>query len=143
MLKTLDPILSPALLRALRAMGHGDEIVIVDANFPATSTGRPVIRLDGIAATRALDAILSLLPLDTFVPHAAWCMEVVGAPDREEPIFAEFREIIARREGARFDLARLERFAFYERALKAFAIVATGESRLYGNVILKKGVIEQ
>jgi L-fucose mutarotase len=141
LLKTLDPILSPDLLRTLRAMGHGDEIVIVDANFPAEGTGRPVIRLDGLTATAVLDAILSLLPLDTFVPEAAWAMEVVGAPDRDEPIFGEFRDIIGRREGPQFGLAKLERFAFYARAKQAFAVVATGEARLYGNIILKKGVI--
>jgi L-fucose mutarotase len=141
MLKTLDPILSPDLLRALRAMGHGDEIVVVDGNFPAEGTGRPVIRLDGLTATAVLDAILSVLPLDTFVPQAAWVMEVVGAPEQEEPIFGEFREIVARREGPQFGLAKLERFAFYDRAARSFAIVATGESRFYGNIILKKGVI--
>ena len=141
MLKNLDPILTPDLLRALRAMGHGDEIVIVDANYPAASAGPPVVRLDGVDATRALDAILSVMPLDDFVPEACWRMEVVGAPDAEQPIFAEFRKIIAAREGARFKLGSIERFAFYERARRCFAVVATNERRLYGNVILKKGVI--
>jgi len=141
MLKNLDPVLTPDLLRILRAMGHGDDIAIVDANFPAQSSGPPVTRLDGVEATRVLDAVLSVMPLDDFVPEACWRMEVVGQPDAEQPIFPEFRAIIAAREGESFRLASLERFAFYERARKAFAIVATGERRLYGNIILKKGVV--
>ena len=140
MLKNLNPILTPDLLQALRAMGHGDEIVIVDGNYPAESSGPPVVRLDGIDATRALDAILSVMPLDDFVPEACWRMEVVGA-DAEQPIFAEFRKIIAKHEGEAFKLASLERFAFYERARKCFAVVATGERRLYGNIMLKMGVV--
>jgi L-fucose mutarotase len=141
MLKAIDPLLNPDLLYTLRAMGHGDEIAIVDANFPADSTGPDVIRLDAVEAPRALDAILSVMPLDTFVPEACWRMEVVGDAAAEHPIFAEFRAVIAEREGANFKLASLERFAFYERASECNAIVVTGERRLYGNVILKKGVI--
>ena len=91
MLKNLDPMLTPDLLHALRAMGHGDEIAIVDANYPANSPGPRVVRLDGVDATRALDAILSVMPLDDFVPEACWRMQVVGAPDEEQPMFAEFR----------------------------------------------------
>ncbi len=141
MLKGLNPLLSPELLATLRAMGHGDEIAIVDANFPAASMARRLLRLDGLSATAVLDAVLSVMPLDDFVPEAAWRMEVVGDPDAEQPIFGEFREILARREGPGFALAALERFAFYERAKAAYAIVATGEGRLYGNIILKKGVV--
>lgn len=141
MLKGLDPLLSPDLLKTLRAMGHGDEIALVDANFPASSLGPPTLRLDGVSATAALDAILSVMPLDDFVAPACWRMEVVGAPDAEQPIFAEFRAIVAAREGAGFTLGALERHAFYARAAKAFAIVATGETRLYGNILLKKGVV--
>jgi L-fucose mutarotase len=141
MLKGIDPLLSPDLLRALRAMGHGDEIVIADANFPVEASGLPVIRLDGVSATVALGAILSVMPLDSFVPETAWCMEVVGHPDQEEPIFAEFRSTIRTHEGSEFRMGKLERYAFYERASACFAVVATGERRLYGNLILKKGVI--
>ena len=141
MLKGIDPLLSPDLLALLRAMGHGDEIAIVDANFPAASSARRLVRLDGVSATAALDAILSVMPLDEFVPEAAWRMEVVDAPDAEQPIFADFRGILARREGLDTLLSSLERFAFYERARTAYAIVATGEARLYGNIILKKGII--
>ncbi len=141
MLKAIDPLLNPDLLYVLRAMGHGDEIVIVDANYPAQSAGPDVIRLDAVDATRALDAVLSVMPLDTFVDEACWRMEVVGDAESDEPIFAEFRAVIAKREGPRFKLGRLERFAFYERARHCFAVIATGERRLYGNVILKKGII--
>ena len=141
MLKNLDPLLTPDLLQVLRAMGHGDEIVLVDANYPAESAGPEVVRLDGIEATRVLDAVLSVMPLDDFVPEACWRMEVVGAAGDEQPIFEEFRAIIAKREGAKFKLASLERFAFYERARECFAVVATGERRLYGNIILKKGIV--
>jgi L-fucose mutarotase len=141
MLKGLDPLLTPDLLRTLRAMGHGDEIAIVDGNYPAESAGPPVIRLDGISTTAALNAVLSVMPLDSFVPAAAWCMEVVGQPDAEQPIFGEFRGALRKYEGERFQLAKLERFAFYERAGLCFSVVATGERRLYGNIILKKGVI--
>ena len=141
MLKNLDPLLTPDLLQVLRAMGHGDEVVLVDANYPAESAGPQVVRLDGIETTRVLDAVLSVMPLDDFVPEACWRMEVVGAAGSEEPIFEEFRAIIAKREGAKFKLASLERFAFYERARGCFAVVATGERRLYGNIILKKGIV--
>ena len=109
MLKGLDPILGPDLLAVLRAMGHGDDIVIADANFPAATMAgsRPVIRLDGLAATRILDAVLSVMPRDDFVPEAALRMEVVGAPQEEMPIFEEFRRVIAAREGAQFKLCLL------------------------------------
>lgn len=141
MLKGLDPLLSPDLLHALRSMGHGDLIAIVDANFPAASTGRPVIRLPGADASAVADAILSVMPLDDFVPEAAWCMEVVGDPGADLPIMDEFRASILKHEGERFALAKLERFKFYDHAIKAFTIVSTGERRLYGNLLLKKGVV--
>ncbi len=141
MLKGLDPILGPELLSTLREMGHGDDIVIVDTNYPAAASGLPIIRLDGIPAPRVLDAVLSVMPLDDFVPEAAWRMQVVGDPAGEQPIFDEFRAVIAAREGARFALASLERFAFYEKARNAYAIIVSGERRLYGNVILKKGIV--
>jgi L-fucose mutarotase len=141
MLKNIDPLLSPDLLMVLRSMGHGDEIAVVDGNFPAAAMARRLVRLDGLTVTAVTNAILSVMPLDDFVPEAAWRMEVVGDPRAEQPIFDEFRAIIAHHEGSAFHLAALERFAFYERAKAAYAIVSTGETRLYGNVILKKGVI--
>ena len=140
MLKNLDPVLNPDLLHALRQMGHGDEIAIVDANFPAYAPGPRVVRLDGIDATRALDAILSVMPLDDF-EEAAWRMQVVGAPEAEQPIFEDFRKSVALSEGPQFRIGALERYAFYARAAKCFAIVATSERRLYGNIILKMGVV--
>jgi L-fucose mutarotase len=140
MLKTVPPILSPDLLHALRAMGHGDEIVIVDANYPAESAGPPVIRLDGLSATDVADAVLTLLPLDTFVEHAAFAMEVVDNPRKREQTHKDFDKLVKKHEPA-MKLALLERFAFYERAAQAFVIVQTGERRLYGNILLKKGII--
>lgn len=143
MLKGIDPLLTPELLQALRAMGHGNTIAIVDANFPAASTGPPVIRLAGANATDAAHAILSVLPLDDFVPEAAWCMEVVGEPQTDLPIMGEFRAAIDKHEGeGNFGLSKLERFRFYEEAARAFVIVSTNETRLYGNLLLKKGVVK-
>ena len=141
MLKNIDPLLNADLLHALRQMGHGDEIAIVDANFPAYSQGPRVVPLHGVDAVAALDAILSVVPLDDFTPDSCWRMQVVGAPNEEQPIFDEFRKIIAAREGPKFKLASLERYAFYGRARDCFAVVATGERRLYGNIILKKGIV--
>ena len=140
MLKGIDPLLGPELLRVLRAMGHGDEIVIADANFPAASTHQTVIRADGIPAPRIVQAIVSVFPLDDFVPAAAFRMAVVDKPDEIPEITDRFQSVLQQADyhGA---IEPIERFAFYERAKKAFAIVATGETRLYGNLILKKGVI--
>jgi L-fucose mutarotase len=141
MLKGLDPLLSADLLHVLRAMGHGDELAIVDANFPAATMGKRVVRLDGVSATRALEAVLSVVPLDDFVDEPCLRMEVVDDPDAVPEVCAEFQKIIDRAENSRFPLAKLERFAFYERARQAFALVQTGETRLYGNVLLKMGVV--
>ena len=141
MLKNIDPLLTPDLLYVLRAMGHGDEIVIVDANYPAESAGPQVVRLDALSATQAMDLVMTVMPLDPYVPDACVRMEVVGKPSREEPIFDEFRALLAKHEGANFKLHKLERNKFYERARQCFAVVVTGERRLYGNIILKKGVI--
>jgi L-fucose mutarotase len=141
MLKGIDPLLGPELLAVLRSMGHGDEIALVDANFPAHASNVRVIRLDGVSITRALNAVLSVIPLDDFVPEAAWRMAVVDDAAQELAIFDEFRRTIARHAGHEARLAVLERFAFYERARKAFAVIATGETRLYGNILLKKGII--
>jgi L-fucose mutarotase len=142
MLKNIDPVLSPDLLSTLRAMGHGDEIAIVDANYPAASSGRPVIRMDAAASTtRVAEAVLSLMPLDEFVPCAAFHMQVVNDPAGEMPIFAEFRSLLERYEPRVAKLEGIERFAFYQRVRGCFAVVATGERRLYGNLILKKGIV--
>jgi L-fucose mutarotase len=140
MLKGIDPILGPDLLHAIRAMGHGDEICIADANFPATANARRLIRLDGIEATRVADAILSLMPLDTFVDNAAFVMQVVGKPKESPPVYGLFQQAIDKHSKG-FKIGRIERMKFYERARTCFAIVATGDTRAYANLILTKGVI--
>ena len=140
MLKGIPPILGPDLLHTLRAMGHGDELAIVDANYPAENAGPPVIRLDGLTATDVLEAILTLMPLDTFVDEQAIGMEVVGNPKKREQTHKDFDRIVKKHE-PEMKLTLLERFAFYDRVRGAYAIVQTGERRLYGNVLLKKGII--
>jgi L-fucose mutarotase len=140
MLKGIDPILGPELLATLRAMGHGDDIAIVDANFPATSNARKLIRMDGSTAPRVVRAVLSVLPLDSFVPNAAFRMAVVDRPDEIPPITTEF-DALLKAVGYRGAIEPIDRFAFYERTRSADAIVATGELRFWGNLILKKGAI--
>jgi L-fucose mutarotase len=123
MLQGLHPLLSADLLHVLASMGHGDEVVLVDANFPAASHAKRLVRLPGAAVTDALKAVLSVMPLDSFVGQPAFTMQKVGEEAAVPPAVAD------------------ERFAFYERAAGAFAIVATGEARTYGNVLLRKGVV--
>jgi L-fucose mutarotase len=137
MLKSIDPLLSGPLLALLDEMGHGDEIAIVDANFPAASTARRLVRLPGIAATDALRAVLSVLPLDDFVERPAAAMD---APDERPAIYPEFEAALSAAEGRPMALDPMERFAFYTRAQAAYAVIATGERRLYANIILRKGV---
>jgi L-fucose mutarotase len=140
MLKRIPPILSPDLLHALRAMGHGDEIALVDANYPAESAGPPVIRLDGVEMNDLIEAVLTLMPLDTYVDDQAFAMEVVGDPNKREQTHKDFDALVKKHEPG-MKLALIERFAFYERVKGAYAIVQTGERRLYGNILLKKGII--
>ncbi len=142
MLRNIDPILSPDILYALAAMGHGDEIVIADANFPAESSGPTPIRADGSTASDMLRAVLSLMPLDSFVPDPAITMQVVGDPDAIPEAVQDFQTVIDGTADRPARITSLERFAFYDRAATAFAVIQTGERRLYGNIILKKGVIE-
>ncbi|MEW7006309.1 RbsD/FucU family protein [Lentilitoribacter sp. EG35] len=141
MLIGLDPILSPELLYALRAMGHGDEIAIVDANYPASSSTEQLIRLDGVDAPTALKAVLSVTPLDIYVEDAAFSMQDAGDPDNLPAAVQTFQTIINDVCNSSHNIKQLERFAFYEHAKNAFAIVQTGETRHYGNIILKKGVL--
>lgn len=141
MLRNIDPILSPDLLHALRAMGHGDEIVIADANFPGNSLGPACIRADGSTASEMLRAVLSVMPLDNFVPDPVLTMKVVGDPDAIPESVTDFRNIINDVAENPVAVQGLERFDFYERAARAYSIVQTGERRLYGNIILKKGII--
>ena len=138
MLRNINPILCPNLLHALRAMGHGDEIVIADANFPATSLGPLCIRADGSNASEILRAVLQVMPLDSFVPDPALTMQVVDEPSAVPEAVADFAKIIGEEADNPVHPQSLERFAFYERAASAFAVVQTGEKRLYGNIILKK-----
>ena len=140
MLKGISPMLGPELLATLRAMGHGDEICICDANFPSATNARRLHRIDSADAVQVAEAILSLMPLDTFVDSAAFVMQVVGKPKEAPPIYGLFQSAIDKHEKG-FKIARIERFKFYERAKTCFAIVATGERRLYGNLILTKGII--
>ena len=142
MLNNIPSLLSPELLKILMEMGHGDEIVIADGNFPAASIARKLVRLDGHNVPDVLDAILKLFPLDMYVDKPVGLMQIVPGDDVETPIWDEYREII-KRSGEHFnDFYYIDRFDFYERARCAYAVVATSEAALYANIILKKGVIK-
>jgi L-fucose mutarotase len=138
MLLGLDPVLGPDLLHALAVMGHGDRIGLVDANYPATR-GRRLIHLPGIDMPRALQAVLSVFPIDTFVPDPCAVMQVVGEPDARPPVQAEMNAVLVKH-GAK-PAVSLERHAFYAAAETAYAIVQTGERRFYGDILLTKGVV--
>ncbi|HUG61434.1 MAG TPA: RbsD/FucU family protein [Methylomirabilota bacterium] len=146
MLKGLDPLLNAEVLHVLRAMGHGDDLVICDTNFPADSVARQttwgkLIRMDGVTAARASEAVLSVMPLDSFVSNAAERMEIVGEPDTVPPVQAEVQAAVDAAEGRSAPMGSIERFAFYERAKSAYAVLVTGERRFYGCFIFKKGVV--
>lgn len=141
MLKTLTRLHTPDLLFALASMGHGDEIALVDAHFPAVSMARRLVRLDGADLPAVADACLALMPLDGFVGDPALRMEVVGEPTEVPEVQRLCQEVINRREGRQVKLVGIERYAFYARAQAAFAIVATGELRPYGCLLFKKGVV--
>ncbi|MGC2811366.1 MAG: RbsD/FucU family protein [Bradyrhizobium sp.] len=146
MLKTIDPLLNADVLYALRAMGHGDRLVICDTNFPAdaiarqTTLGR-LLRIDNVSAARAVGAVLSVLPLDTFVDDAAIRMEIVGKPEEVPAVQREVQAAIDAAEGKSWPLAGIERHAFYEKAKTAYCVVVTGERRFYGCFLFTKGVI--
>lgn len=145
MLKNIPPILSPALLKTLMEMGHSDEIVIADGNFPAQSMGKSaiVLRADGHTVPELLSAILQLLPLDQYVESPVALMAVTpGDPCGTPSIWEEYRHILKQNGENDERIEMMERFAFYERAKKAYAIVATGEKAIYANVLLKKGVVK-
>jgi L-fucose mutarotase len=143
MLKGLHPLLVADLLHALRAMGHGDEIALVDANFPAARLARRLIELPGATTAQVLQAVLSVLPLDTAVSPAVFTMEVIGDPTAVPPPVEEFTAALQPSQGPPRVLGKLERQAFYSRAAQSFAIVRTGELRRYGNILLVKGVINE
>jgi len=146
MLRNIDPLLNADVLYALRAMGHGDALVLCDTNFPADSVAREtalgrLLRIDGVGTARAARAILSVLPLDSFVEHPALRMEVVDQPDEIPPVQAEVQREIDAAEGESRPMGSIERFAFYERARQAYCVIATGERRFYGCFVFQKGVI--
>ena len=146
MLKNLDPLLNADVLQALRAMGHGDYLVICDTNFPADSVARQtslgkLLRIDAVSAARATEAVLSVMPLDTFIDDAAQRMEIVGSADEIPLVQAEVQSAIDEAEGKSWPMVSVERFAFYDRAKGAYAVIATGERRFYGCFIFTNGVI--
>ena len=141
MLKGIDPLLSAELLAVLARMGHGDQLALVDRNYPAASSGRPVVRLDGADLPAAARAILSLFPLDTFVERPVSRMQVVGDADVVPDVQREVLAVAERAEGRRIEVESVERFAFYARVRDAFAVVATTEARPYGCLLFTKGVV--
>ena len=143
MLKGIHPLLSPDLLHAMAAMGHGDEIAIVDANFPAASLGPRVIEMRGASSPDALDAVLTLYPLDIGAVPVAFTMEVVDDPGAVPEPVMDFAAVFAQHHLADCEIGTLERHAFYDRAKRAFALVRTGEMRPYGNILLVKGVVNR
>ncbi len=141
MLKTLSVLHTPDLLHVLASMGHGDDVALVDCNFPAVSVARRLVRLDGADLPAALEACLHLMPLDTFVDSPALRMLQVHAPDEVPEVQKECQQIINRAEGRTVELVGIKREEFYEQARKAFAVIYTNELRPYGCLLLKKGVI--
>lgn len=146
MLRNFDNRLTADVIHALRAMGHGDDLVICDTNFPADSVARQtrlgkLLRMDNITAAEATEAILSVMPLDSFVEHPAERMEIAGKPNEIPPVQAEVQKAIDQAEGKSWPMASIERFAFYERAKTAYVVIVTGETRFYGCFVFKKGVI--
>ena len=139
MLKGISPVISPELLKILCEMGHGDEIVIGDGNFPAAANARRLVRLDGHGVPEVLDAVLKLIPLDTYVESPAVLM-ATGEGESTPEIWDAYEDIITLNNGET-NISTIERFAFYERTRSAYAVIATGETAIYANIILKKGVI--
>ena len=140
MLKGIPSEISPELLKILCEMGHGDEIVLGDGNFPAKTNAKRLVRADGLGVPQMLAAILKLIPLDTYV-EAPVALMATGENEETPEIWADYEKIITAENGET-KIEQIERFAFYERARDAFAVVATGESAIYANIILKKGVVK-
>ena len=141
MLIGIDPLLGPECLATLRAMGHGDCLVLADANYPASSSAQRLIRMDGIGVLQALGAVLSVLPVDDFDARPLVSMQVVGSPDQVPPIVREMQALVDRVVPAAPRIASIERFAFYALAKTAYAVIATGERAFYANLIIRKGVV--
>jgi L-fucose mutarotase len=142
MLKGIPSVISPDLMHVLMSMGHGDELVLADGNFPADSHAQRIIRADGWDVPTVLEAILKFFPIDTFADEVAHVMETARAQDAEPSIWKRYAEILAQAEGRKIPLTGLSRENFYLQARDAYAIVATSEQALYANLILKKGVVE-
>jgi L-fucose mutarotase len=145
-LKNLDPMLNADVLHALKSMGHGDTLVIADTNFPADSIARQttlgkLLRIDNVSAARAFKAVLSVLPLDTAFQPSVGRMEIMGSPNEVPPVQAEVQAEVDAAEGVPTPMYGIERFAFYEHAKKAYAVIQTGELRFYGCFLITKGVI--
>jgi L-fucose mutarotase len=140
MLKGISPLISPDLLSTLARMGHGDEIVLADAFFPGETMAKRCLRADGLKIAPLMDAILSLISLDQYVESPISIMAPVAGDSLDQPLMAAYADVIERRSPGTAPAAQIERFAFYERAKSAFAVVMTGETVKYGNIILKKGV---
>lgn len=142
MLKGVSSVISPDLIKVLMEMGHGDELVIADGNFPAASIAQRLVRADGLGCPVFLDAILNLFPLDEYVEKSVALMAVVPGDPYQPVIWDDYRKIIQGHKIVFTDFDYVERFAFYERARKAYAVLATSEMALYANIILKKGVVK-
>lgn len=146
MLKGIDPILNADVLHTLKSMGHGDDLIIADMNFPSHSVAQETVlgkllRIENVTAARAVKAILSVMPLDSFVEHPAHRMEIVDRPNDVPPVQAEVQAEIDAAEGRALPMDSVERFAFYDLAKRSYAVIQTGERRFYGCFVLKKGVI--
>jgi len=141
MLKGIPPVISPEVMHLMMKMGHGDEVVIADGNFPADAKAQQIARADGLGVLEILEAVLKFLPIDKFVDDPVTVMKPVNAKDPEPPIWKDFRRLLELSEGRRIELTPIERFEFYEKTEAAFGIIATSESALYANIILKKGVV--
>jgi L-fucose mutarotase len=146
MLKGISPLLNADVLYALRSMGHGDNLIVADTNFPSDSIARQtrlgrLLRIDNVTAAGAVEAILSLYPLDTFVDDSAGRMEIVGNPGEIPPVQKEVQQAIDRTQGKPWPMVGIERYAFYERAKQAYCVIQTGERRFYGCFAFRKGVI--
>ena len=141
MLKKIPSILSPELLKTMMEMGHGDELVLADANYFAGGHAKRLIRADGLPIPALLDAILEFFPLDGHVEHPVILMQVTPGDPVATPIWDEYRRLVQKHEPRHSGILNMERFAFYDRARLAYATVSTGEKALYANIILKKGVV--
>ena len=142
MLINIDPILSPELLHALRSMGHGDKLVLADANFPSAALAKKIIRLDGANIPNAAKAILSVLPLDSFVDYPVERMEIDGNPDEINDVHQDLIDVLKNSAGDKWKVGSIERFKFYEEAKQAYMIVSTTDVRAFGCFIITKGVIK-